>query len=270
MSQQRLSIKDYQFNYSWKGKPGQPIILFLHGFMGDRDDFDPAISFLGDRFCCLTIDLPGHGYTKVYGQDSCYSMAQTARALIELLEELEIEQCFLVGYSMGGRLALYLIIYFPQYFFKAILESASPGLATAKEREQRIKQDLNLAAELESVNLAIFLERWYRNPLFISLRKHPHFSQVYQKRIDNNPLQLAKSLRNLSTGIQPSLWQELIQNTVPTLLIVGGLDRKFMNINSRMAEMNQIFDLQIIGNSGHNIHWEEPAIFAAAVQKFFT
>ena len=96
--------------------------------MGNSHEFDEAIQLLSDKFYCLTVDLPGHGKTQVLGGDEYYKMANTAHALINLLDELKIIKCFLVGYSMGGRLALYLTLHFPQRFPKVVLESASPGL----------------------------------------------------------------------------------------------------------------------------------------------
>ena len=89
-------------------------ILFLHGFMGNGADFYPVVEELAE-FCCLLVDLPGHGLTQVNGNEH-YQMPQVALSLISLLEKLDINSCLLTGYSMGGRLALYLIIYFPEYF----------------------------------------------------------------------------------------------------------------------------------------------------------
>ena len=100
-----MSRENYQFYYSLIGNPDKPPILFLHGFMGNIDEFDEAIKLLSDDFCYLKVDLPGHGKTQVLGGDGYYMMANTAHALINLLDELKIAKCFLIGYSMGGRLA---------------------------------------------------------------------------------------------------------------------------------------------------------------------
>lgn len=128
-----MNIENYQFHYSFTGNSNKPLIVFLHGFMGNIHEFDEAISLLYDEFYYLTIDLPGHGKTQVLGSDECYTMANTAQALINLLDQLKISQCFLVGYSMGGRLALYLTLHFPERFPQVVLESASPGLQTESE-----------------------------------------------------------------------------------------------------------------------------------------
>ncbi|MFE1748778.1 2-succinyl-6-hydroxy-2,4-cyclohexadiene-1-carboxylate synthase [Coleofasciculus sp. H7-2] len=263
-----MTFDNYQFHYSLSGSADKPIILFLHGFMGDCNEFNQVISFLSDQFCCLAVDLPGHGQTKVMGGDECYKMGNTAHALLHLLEQLSIEKCFLVGYSMGGRLALYLTLYFPERFPKVVLESASPGLKTERERWKRLQRDLELSQELLTTNFSAFLTNWYNQQLFVSLKKHPKFEQMIESRLQNHPFELAKSLRNLSTGCQPSLWEALKQNQNPLLLLVGEYDNKFRIINSEMASLCGAAKVNLISNCGHNIHLENPRVFFDQVRQF--
>ncbi|MGF1589848.1 MAG: 2-succinyl-6-hydroxy-2,4-cyclohexadiene-1-carboxylate synthase [Pleurocapsa sp.] len=257
---------DYRFNYTIIGDRQKSIILWLHGFMGNCQEFLPVINHLSE-FCCLVVDLPGHGQTKV-GQDANYQMSNTALALISLLEALAIKQCWLVGYSLGGRIALYLTVFFPQYFQAVILESASPGLDTQPERDRRIERDLKLAKQLESMDLAQFLRQWYANPLFFSFVQHPHYQQAIAIRLQNDPLKLAKSLRLIGLGMQPSLWSYLSEIQIPILLIVGALDTKFIAINQQIASLCPQASLKVVQNSGHNIHFEQPAKFVNLIKHF--
>ena len=117
--------------------------------MGSKTDFAEVIDLIAGRYCCLLVDLPGHGGTEV-SYDLDYQMSNTAWGLIELLKVLKISSCFLVGYSMGGRIALYLALHFPQYFSGVVLESASPGLETLKEKKLRIERDLLLIEKLQT------------------------------------------------------------------------------------------------------------------------
>ncbi len=84
-------------HYSLSGNRHKPVILFLHGFLGSGDDYREICTELKDKFCCLTVDLPGHGKTTVNGDETSYQMPQTAQALISLLDRLHIDQCLLVG-----------------------------------------------------------------------------------------------------------------------------------------------------------------------------
>lgn len=278
-----ISFENYQFGYSLSGRTDRLPILFLHGFMGDRRDFAPITSLLINQYQCLSIDLPGHGKTRVI-EEAEYGMALTARAIIRALDHLYISQCFLVGYSMGGRLALYLSIYFPERFMGAVLESASPGLKTEEERKQRVQRDWQLATELEMTDFSEFLTNWYEQPLFASMKRalrdprkgllansldSPIFAQMLERRQQNQPTELAKSLRNLGTGSQPSLWAELVQNQVPLLLLVGELDQKFVQINREMTAHCPSAQLQIMAECGHNVHFENVQGFVESIRSFF-
>ena len=260
-------MRDYQFNYVLIGDRNKPVVLFLHGFMGSWQDFKEVADLVAKQFCCLAIDLPGHGKTEV-NRDENYQMSEVAQGIIELLEQLSIERCFLVGYSMGGRLALYLTIHFPQYFFKVVLESASPGLVTKVARERRIEQDLRLITKLQSQEFSLFLEQWYGNPLFASFRQHPNYPQAIARRLNNDPNKLSKSLRYMGLGMQPSLWNNLKNNQIPLLSIVGELDSKFLAIAKKMTHLSPQTKLEIANNTGHNVHFEQLWEFASLLREF--
>ncbi|MEG3976515.1 2-succinyl-6-hydroxy-2,4-cyclohexadiene-1-carboxylate synthase [Microcoleus sp. herbarium8] len=262
-------FKNYQFYYSLTGHINQQRILLLHGFTGNNQDFSSVISLLSHKYCCLAVDLPGHGKTRVNGDESCYNMLNTAQALIDLLDDLQIDKCLLLGYSMGGRLALYMTLHFPERFEKVVLESASPGLKSEKERSHRLQSDLQLAQKLENSNIKDFILNWYDRPLFKSLKKSPKFDQLIETRLANNRLELAKSLRNLGTGNQPSLWEKLTENQIPILLLAGEDDEKFQAINAEIASLCPAASLAVIPKAGHNIHFENIDQFGSVVRQFY-
>ncbi|MGB6299457.1 MAG: 2-succinyl-6-hydroxy-2,4-cyclohexadiene-1-carboxylate synthase [Rivularia sp. (in: cyanobacteria)] len=267
-----MNLEEYRFHYFFSGNSDKPLILFLHGFMGNSNEFNEAISLLADDFHCLNIDLPGHGKTQVLNDD-CYTMVKTADGLITLLDKLKIDRCFLVGYSMGGRLALYLTLNFPQYFNRVILESATPGLSIQEEKLERIKRDEQIARKLsrsiDKGNFRKFLDNWYSQGIFGNIKNHPQFEQMIENRLQNNPLELAKSLRLMGTGVQPSLWEKLAENKVPLFLLVGENDLKFIDINTKMAQVNELCELNIIKNVSHNIHLENTSVFVENIRYFF-
>ncbi|MDF5710861.1 MAG: 2-succinyl-6-hydroxy-2,4-cyclohexadiene-1-carboxylate synthase [Nostoc sp. S4] len=267
-----MFLENYQFHYSLINKLDKPIILFLHGFMGNSDEFDEAIKLLSEEFSYLTLDLPGHGNTQVLGGDEYYTMTKTADAIINLLDELKISKCFLVGYSMGGRLAFYLAIHFPERFFKVVLESASPGLGTEAERLERVKHDTQIGRKLTRINtkndFANFLFNWYSQPIFGYIKNYPQYDKMLENRLHNNPQELDKSLRFMGTGCQPNLWSKLAQNTIPMLLLAGEYDEKFISINIEMAKRCKFAQLKIISGAGHNIHFENTLTFVQILRDF--
>ncbi len=264
-----VKFEEYKFHYSFTGSRDQPPILFLHGFMGNSNDFNSVMALLADHFYCIAVDLPGHGNTLVSGGEECYTMPNTARALLCLLDSLNIEKCFLVGYSMGGRLALYMSLHFPNCFAKVVLESASPGLKTDGERLARIQHDAKLANQLETSDFKSFLLNWYEQPIFNNLKQHPQFVDLFERRLQNNPLELARSLRQMGTGCQPSLWTKLADNKIPLLLLVGEHDDKFISINAAMTKICKLAQIKIIKGCDHNIHFEQINKWVTQVRDFF-
>jgi 2-succinyl-6-hydroxy-2,4-cyclohexadiene-1-carboxylate synthase len=90
-----------------------PSLLLLHGFMGSSADFRPAISTLAQYFHCICVDLPGHGQTLIDDHD----FVSTAEQILAIAPD----NCYLLGYSLGGRLALYLALHYPDHWQKVIL-----------------------------------------------------------------------------------------------------------------------------------------------------
>src|ERR687894_1108620 len=155
-------------NHEVSGDPLSPTILFLHGFMGSSADWRGAIAALGDRYFCIAVDLPGHGASLGMPPDT-YTIEGAARAVIGILDELERVRTVIAGYSMGGRLALYLALRYPERCAGLLLESASPGIEDEEERTARRETDEEWARCLESGDFEAFLQDWYAQPLFASL-----------------------------------------------------------------------------------------------------
>ena len=252
------------------GDAAQPAVLFLHGFMGSGEDWRATVETLQPDYRCLTVDLPGHG-AAIDLPDGAYTMAGAARAVIEVLNHHEINRCHLVGYSMGGRLALYLALQYPERFRRLVLESASPGLRAEEERAARRAIDEARARRLETGSLGRFLDDWYRQPLFSSLHDHPGLvERIVAARRRNRPAELARSLRAMGTGQQPSLWERLSGLSVATLAVAGALDRKYVGLARQMASASPRVRAVVVPAAGHSVHAERPGRFAAVLRAFLT
>jgi 2-succinyl-6-hydroxy-2,4-cyclohexadiene-1-carboxylate synthase len=253
------------------GASQHPPIVFLHGFMGRGADFAPIAMALGDRYCSLLIDLPGHG-NSFNANDQAYTMAATAQLVIACIDRLQLAPAYLYGYSMGGRLALYLAIHYPAYFRHTMLESASPGCRTTEAAIARQQNDAALAdrlAQADATDFSDFLQNWYQQPLFQSLQQHPNFAALYNQRLQNNSQSLAKSLRGMGTGVQPRLWDDLATHNQPLHLLTGELDQKFTEIQTAMRAIAPQVTGSVIQQTGHNIHWENPGAVIREIASFF-
>jgi 2-succinyl-6-hydroxy-2,4-cyclohexadiene-1-carboxylate synthase len=250
------------------GDPRRPAILFLHGFMGSAADWRGVMAALEGEYRCLAVDLPGHGASLGLPPD-VYTIDGTARALLDLLDELGVERPVVVGYSMGGRLALYLALRHPERFSGLFLESASPGIEDSTEREARRRADEEKAAWLESGDLAGFLEDWYRQPLFAPLARHEGLlRETMEARLRNDPGELARSLRGMGAGEQAPLWGELDALQVSTLAVAGELDERYAGISARMASLGTRIRAAVVPNAGHNVRLEAPGEYLAPLKRF--
>ncbi|MDM8527050.1 2-succinyl-6-hydroxy-2,4-cyclohexadiene-1-carboxylate synthase [Anaerolineales bacterium HSG24] len=253
------------------GSPDQPPIVFLHGFMGRGEDWQPIAEPLSERYYCLMPDLPGHGKHVDLPLDTPLDFAMIAAELIAWLDENHLPAVTLVGYSMGGRIALYTAYHYPQRITQMVLENVNPGLSDASTRQQRTNWDDERAAELLDLGLETFLERWYNMPLFESLQHQPDLlTQLKQNRRHNQARWLAKVVADLSPGRQVSLWEQLPYLNQPVLLMGGALDTKYVGLLTRMQTMLPQSELKIIAHTGHNVHLEQPALFINHLTQFLT
>lgn len=236
--------------------------------MGSVKDWDYFAEHLKDDFCLLTVDLPGHGRSFNLSNDD-YTIESTAPAIIDILRENKTDRCNLCAYSMGGRVGYYLLVHFPEYFDKAIIESSTPGIEKESDRVERIDADKKLAEKLLSQPLEKFVTAWYRLPLFESLDKSSlAYQNLYRRRLLNNPNTLAKSLLHMGTGAMPSLWNKLDQIQADLLLIVGQKDAKFKTIADTVYKKIKNASVEVVAGAGHNVHFEQPEQFIKVVKEY--
>ncbi len=259
------TLNHLTYHYTLVGA-GDPI-LFLHGFTGCGDNWQPITDPLSAHFQTFTIDLPGHGQTDSPADPARYQMETVAADLHEFITHVIQAPVHLVGYSMGGRLALYLALHYPASIRHLLLESASPGLATEVERATRRASDDQLATRILANGIPAFVEEWDNLPLFAS--QSPDIRQrLHAQRLHNNPLGLANSLRGMGTGVQPSLWDSLPNLKSPTLILNGALDAKFVSIGATMAGLIPNAHQRIFPNVGHAVHLEASTDYATALSNF--
>ncbi len=263
-----LHVNGHHYDLEISGQ-GEALLL-LHGFGGDKSTWADLRAGLDSDYQVIAVDILGHGASDKPTQVRDYHMARVSCDSVALLDELRIPECHVLGYSMGGRLALHLAGRYPARFRSLILESASPGLAGKVEREQRRRQDEALAERIETMGIAWFADYWEKLPLWKSQGKLSEDILAAQRkqRLGNSATGLANSLRGMGSGAQPNLWPRLKEVTMPALLLVGEEDSKFVAINQRMARQMPRADLGVTPNAGHNIHLEQPLIFQERVKSF--
>jgi 2-succinyl-6-hydroxy-2,4-cyclohexadiene-1-carboxylate synthase len=250
---------------------GFPLLL-LHGFTGDSSTWTPFCPVWGNHSKLIIPDIIGHGETDSPEDINSYQMESAAEDLILLLDQLDIEKIDLLGYSMGGRLALTLAILYPERIRKLILESASPGLKTNEERVLRRMKDEELANFIKDQGIVSFVDYWEAIPLFSTMSSLPNFikESIREQRLSNNAMGLANSLIGMGTGAQASWWGMLDLLSCEVLLLTGEKDEKFCKIAEKMLEDIRIASWIAINDCGHAIHVEQKEKFGTIVSDFLS
>ncbi len=217
------------------------------------------VAALGERYRALAPDIRGHG-----------SAAEREPVALEaVLGDLvggAPARFTLVGYSMGGRLALHAALApaLGPRVQRLVLIGASPGVADPAERAERRAADERLADDVEAMTIEEFAERWARTPVLAG--QPPEVAAaVHADRLRNQPAGLARALRGLGTGALPSLWDRLAEIEPPVTLIVGERDAKFSAIATEMTRGLRDAQVAVIPGAGHAVHLEAPERVAALI-----
>jgi 2-succinyl-6-hydroxy-2,4-cyclohexadiene-1-carboxylate synthase len=231
-----------------------PALVLLHGFTQTRQSWRRTVQALQGRYRALVPDLPGHG-------QAAFRTA-SFDATTAYIRALAPDRFTLVGYSMGGRIALSAA--FTLHPQRLILIGASPGIADATERAQRKTADDALADRIEQIGVEAFAQEWGALPLFAGQPDRVR-AAANADRLRNTPQGLAASLRGLGTGVMEPLWTRLGELQTPTTLIVGERDEKFRTTAERMLERLPNARLAIIPDTGHAPQLEAPERVAQAI-----
>lgn len=246
-------------------KTGLPWLLMFHGFMGSSRVFDPLINDLA-AFCNpVTLDLLGHGNTISPSDPARFETAEQVKDISSILERLQINELYLYGYSMGGRLALQFAAANRQLLKGLILESTHCGISEPKERTERHNTDRERALAIEK-DFAGFLNKWLQMPMF-----QPAENDLYHAVMKHQkPERMAASLRGFGAGVMPPVCEELNTLSERMLLIAGSLDQKYVEKMSEMAHLCENSVFKIIDGAAHRVHAGKPSEFVQLLNQFIT
>jgi len=265
-----IKVNDISLFVSIKGE-GEPLLL-LHGFTGSHKSWGKYVDTWSKQFRVIAVDIIGHGFSECPEEPNRYSMQHAVQDMEALLDKLQLAKVHIVGYSMGGRLALSFAMMHSERVNKLVIESGSPGIETEELIQQRKLADEELACKIEQEGILKFIDYWESIPLFQTLRQCSAEAQqsIREQRLYNDPLGLANSLRGMGTAAQPSWWDQLHLLDVPVLLICGEQDEKFVAIATKMNAKLPNSNYAEVSNSGHLVHVEQPLIFDKLVKEFLT
>ncbi len=189
-------------------------------------------------------------------------MASWADAFVQSTCALD-DDPVLMGYSMGGRLALHALIASPEAWKAAIIVSAHPGLGSEDERDRRRELDAEWAARARTLPWNEFLEKWNAQPVFGGTAPPPGAALAEARREA-----IARGFESWSLGEQGDLGRELPGISCPVLWVAGERDTRFSALADSAVSRLPRGRKWIVADAGHRVPWEKPAEFRAKVLAF--
>ena len=211
-------------------------MIALHGFLGQPNDFAGILS---------SHSLTCPNWMKNFPMSNS-ALTEVARRLNHSLSK-----DILFGYSMGGRIALHMLVDQPRKFTAAIIVSASPGMTESENRDARNASDDKWAKRFLSEPWNEVIGAWNAQPVFAA---DPP-DRLQRAEADYVREDLARALRYGSIAKQADLRPLLKELETSILWIAGEKDSKYSSLAVECAALNHRFRHAIIPNAGHRVPW---------------
>jgi 2-succinyl-6-hydroxy-2,4-cyclohexadiene-1-carboxylate synthase len=213
-------------------------VTFVPGFMQRGEAWEPVAARLAQRYRVRCLDFAGW-------------------TLEERIAEIPSRGA-LVGYSMGGRIALHAALREPGRTDPLVLIGVSAGI---EERSERRRSDEALASWIEQHSIEEVVERWEAQPVFATQSDELR-AQQRPGRLSQDPRKLAELLRSAGQGATPPVWDRLHELRCPVLLIAGEHDARYVEAANRMASHIPRARVRIVPGAGHAPQLERPELVA--------
>jgi len=244
------------------------LILWLHGLFGAPTDFAATARRLVGDHPQASMALPGHGGAAPLDPTDEPGFEAVTTALMASLDQANIQQTALVGYSMGARVAMHVALAHPSRVTRLALIGGHPGLEDPQAQTGRLLLDEKRANLLRANGLGPFLETWYQQPLFTGFRASTHFDDTFEDRCGGDADAIATTVERLSLGHQEPLGEALAAMDIPTLWVAGEHDPRYIDLLRPLAEAQSAGRFVAIAGSGHAVPSEAPAALARELSAF--
>lgn len=297
--EESFSYKGCSYCYRRWGSPDNPVVVLLHGFMQSSTSWNDLACLLQERYCVYALDFIGHGQSGASLNPERYSYEDMASSVDYFIREvLHVSQVHLVGYSMGGRIALSLIVSSCDVLASVVLESCNLGCANEEERTEAAKRNQSWAHRLRCDGMEAFVEYWEDLPLFKTQKELGYHKVLHASRASNNPACMALCLEGAGKQAMPLSGNTLgvlrwvlqgdagnetsgrcgeasvregacsvsrKQSRLPLLYLYGSKDEKSKAVANQLSEVGALVSSIDVG---HNVHLEAPMLYFKEVQNF--
>ena len=250
-----------KIHYSDSGS-GRTIVL-LHGYLESSDIWEEFSGLLSDRYRVISVDLPGHGRSTVYGES--HTMEFMASGLWQLLTSLDIKDPVIVGHSLGGYVALAFVEQYPADISGYCLFHSHPFADTPETKEKR-EREINLVRMGKKYLMyPSNISMMFANSNIERLKDAVERSKAIASSIsDEGIIAVLKGMMS-----RPSRLHIMEEGRVPCLWILGRHDN-YIQCDSVQARVRLPFNAKVVilENSGHLGFIEEPQVSATALSQF--
>jgi 2-succinyl-6-hydroxy-2,4-cyclohexadiene-1-carboxylate synthase len=177
------------------------------------------------------------------------------------------EGALLVGYSLGGRLALRAALRDPDRYAGLVTVGATAGIEDPPERSARAEADERLASWIEAAPIEDVVAIWERQPLFAD-QSESLVENQRAGRLAQDPRQLALLLRTAGQGVLEPVWPELLTFQLPILAIAGSRDDGYVRAAKQIADTAPKARAAIVEEAGHAAHLQRPEEVASLIVAF--
>lgn len=214
-----FTYKKCSYFYQRWGDPERPPLVLLHGFMQSSTSWEPIAVSLKFHFCVYAVDFIGHGLSDKSKNPARYtyedmaasidyflrkvvcrpsdSASKPSKRMSPLLKSLRKSsgdcaseqsiRAHVVGYSMGGRIALALMKTSCDVLASVILESCNLGCATDEEQQEAAKRNSAWVNRIREEGMEEFVNYWETLPLFETQKELGFDKILHFSRAANDP-----------------------------------------------------------------------------------
>ena len=230
---------------------GDSVVLLLHGFGGDLDNWMFNLDSLAEKHRLLALDLPGHGQSVKTNVDP--SLSGMATFVRKFLDVLSVSSLHVVGHSMGGAIAMQLASDSPETV-KSLGLICSAGLGPDINSDYlRGFVEAQSQQELKLVLQQLFVDESLVNLQLVN-------DLLNYKRMDGVEATLkALSETLISAGEQTFLTDNIVASGIPVLVIWGKQDRiiPVSHAQNFSAAGGYCVEVEIFDSAGHMVQMEK-------------
>lgn len=250
-----------------------PALVLVHGLANSIEIWDRILPRLSRRFRVIALDLPGFGQAS--RPDAAYDAAFFADQIAAVFDTLALPHAHLVGSSLGASVIL--------RFSERHLDRIDRAVLAAPGGFGRRTHPLMRLPALPLIGSALGRPTPFNNGLTLKLAMHdPRQATSELRELTNRYARVPGSersfVRTLQTGVGllgskdcAGVARLATRLDRPTLVVWGRQDRVFPPAYAaRAASLLPQSSLCLIDRCGHYPHWEQPDVFAAAVEDFLT